>query len=174
MKDHVTEMHNNPGDNVELTGPFRTVLRNVLDPSSFRQVLFALDEMFYVIWDIRDNTFYCATFHVGPKDNSCKFKYKFSISKKGGESLSCCLTTCSFMDNVEDVIKSGKCVAIHYGSVENFIKNGTLPFEIHIFYNDPSKSNRRSSESDYVIGDFNEDDGDDIDDNEMEEEVESN
>lgn len=78
------------------------------------------------------------------------------------------------MDNVEDVIKSGKCVAIHYGSVENFIKNGTLPFEIHIFYNDPSKSNRRSSESDYVIGDFNEDDGDDNGDNEMEEEVESN
>lgn len=174
MKNHVREMHNNPGDNVELSGPFKTVLRNVTEISSFRQVMFALNEIFYVIWEIRDNIFYCATFHIGPKENYSKFKYRFCISKKKGESLSVCLTTRSFMDDVEEVLKSGNCVAIHYSSIEKFVKNCVLPFEIHIFSNDSSNFSGDRNESDCVGGDYRGSEDNDSGDNEVADGVENN
>ncbi|PNF30038.1 hypothetical protein B7P43_G05840 [Cryptotermes secundus] len=141
LKTHVQEMHNSPGDHVELDGPFKTVLRNISETSSFRQTIFTLNEIFYIIWEVRDDIFYCVSFHIGPKKNSSKFKYRFRVSKRrGGESISYSLKTSSFMDDVEEIIKGGDCVAIHYRSVEKFIKNGVLPFEIYIFPNDVTNS----------------------------------
>jgi hypothetical protein len=168
MRNHVQEMHNSPGDNVELAGPFKTVLRNISETSSFRQTIFTLNEIFYVIWEVRDNIFYCVSFHVGPKKNSSKFKYRFRVSKrKGGESISYCLKTSSFMDDVEEIIKDGDCVAIHYRCVERFIKNGVLPFEIYIFHNDRNKFNGKTKEND-VNGSDN-----DVDDNVVADEIEN-
>jgi hypothetical protein len=173
MKNHVKDMHDSPGDNVELTGPLRTVLRNISEISSFRQAMFALNEVFYVIWELRDNTFYCATFHIGTKENSCKFKYRFRISKqKGGESISYCLKTHSFMEDVDEIIGRGECVTIHYSCVQKFIKNSVLPFEIHIFNNDNIKCGR--NEIYYITRDCSESYDNDIGDNGIGDEVESN
>jgi hypothetical protein len=164
MKNHVKEIHDCPGDNVELTGPLRTVLRNVSEMSSFRQVMFTLNEIFYAIWELRDNTFYCATFHIGQKEHSCKFKYRFRISKKkGGESISYCLTTHNFMEDVDGVIERAECVAIHYGCVQRFIKNSVLPFELQIFNNDLNKHD--TNEIYFINGDCNESCGNDAGNN---------
>jgi hypothetical protein len=61
------------------------------------------------------------------------------------------------MDDVEDIIKGGDCVAIHYKSVEKFIKNGALPFEIYIFHNDRNKFSGKTKENN-VNGSGNDDD----------------
>lgn len=174
MKNHVKEMHDSPGDNVELTGTLRTVLRNISETSSFRQVMFTLNEIFYVIWELRDSTFYCATFHIGPKENACKFSYRFRISKKRGkECIAYCLQTHSYMENVNDVIEKGDCVSIHYNCVEKFIKNSALPFEIQIFNNRPYKRRRNRNDSYYVSGDCNDSSDNDTGDNGLAGEVEN-
>jgi hypothetical protein len=170
MKSHVQEVHNSPGDNVEVTGPFKTVLRNISETTSFRQAVFTLNEIFYVIWEVRDNIFYCVSFHIGPKKNSSKFKYRFRVSKeRAGESISYSLKTSSFMDDVEEIIKGGDCVAIHYRSVEKFIKNGALPFEIYISHNGDYKSYGKTKEN-VSNGDIN---GSDDNDNEAADETEN-
>jgi hypothetical protein len=169
MKGHVQEMHSSPGDNVEVAGPFKTVLRNISETTSFRQAVFTLNEIFYVIWEVRDNIFYCVGFHIGPKKNSSKFKYRFRVSKeRAGESISYSLKTSSFMDDVEEIIKGGDCVAIHYRSIEKFIKNGALPFEIFISHNDDYKPYGKTKEN-VSNGDFNgNDDNDNVNDNDNE------
>jgi hypothetical protein len=172
MKNHVKKMHDSPGDNVELTGPLRTVLRNISESSSFRQVMFTLNEIFYVIWELRDNIFYCATFHIGPKENSCKFKCRFRISKKrGGESISYCVKTHSFMEDVDEIIERGECVAIHYSCLQKFIKNSVLPFEIQIFNADTNKCHR--NEVCYISGDCNDSSDNGCDDNGISDEGEN-
>jgi E3 ubiquitin-protein ligase SIAH1 len=173
MKNHVKEMHDSPGDNVELTGPLRTVLRDISEISSFRQVIFTLNEIFYVIWELRNNTFYCAAFHIGQKENSCKYKYRFRISKKkGAESISYCLKTHSFMDDVDGLIERGECVAIRYNCVQKFIKNSVLPFEIHIFNNDLNKHEK--NEFYFISGNCNESYDKDAGENGITDEVDSN
>lgn len=57
------------------------------------------------------------------------------------------------MDDVEEIIKGGDCVAIHYRSVEKFIKNGVLPFEIYIFPNDRNKFVGKSEDNEVNGGD---------------------
>jgi hypothetical protein len=71
------------------------------------------------------------------------------------------------MDDVEDIIKGGDCVAIHYRSVEKFIKNGVLPFEICIFLNDRNKFSGETKEND-VKGCDN-----DVDNNVVADEIEN-
>jgi len=172
MKTHVKEVHDSPGDNVELTGSLRTVLRDISEISSFRQVIFTLNEIFYVIWELRNNIFYCAAFHIGQKENSCKYKYRFCISKKGGESVSYCLKTHSFMDDVGGLIERGECVAIHYNCVQKFIRNSVLPFEIHIFNNDLNKHER--NEIYFISGSCNQSYDNDAGENKMTDELDSN
>lgn len=156
---------------MELSGPFKTVLRNISETSRFRQTVFTLNEIFYVIWEVRDNTFYCVIFHIGPKRISLKYKYRFRLSKKGGsESISYFLKTSSFMDDVEEVIESGNCVAIHYNCIENFIKSGALPFEIYIFHHVDSKLDGNIKEN-LVNDDFSGSDSDNDDDDDKDEAV---
>lgn len=60
------------------------------------------------------------------------------------------------MDDVEEIIKGGDCVAIHYRSVEKFIEDGVLPFEIYIFPNDRNKFGGKTKKNE-VNGSNNDD-----------------
>jgi hypothetical protein len=130
---HVKKNHSKNGDYEETDVCVKTVLINVCEHSNFRQVIFTLGKTFYVLSKTTGNTFFCVVFYVGPLDESAKYKYRFSLSKKEIGTISYCLFTRGFNEDSSQVFEAGNCVVIHYGCLENFMEGNCLPYEIEFF-----------------------------------------
>jgi hypothetical protein len=133
IKKHVKKSHNENGDYDEIVGCAKIVLINVSENSDYRQIIFTLGKMFYVLFKTIGNIFFCVVFYVGPSEESSKYKYRFSLTKKGTGAISYCLFTRGFVEDSSEVIETGNCIAIHFGCVERFVDDNCLPYEIEFF-----------------------------------------
>jgi hypothetical protein len=96
--------------------------------------LLVLGELFNAVWRVVGTHFCCSVVHIGPENNSANYKFTFTILKNNGRQLSCYNVTQSYIEDVDDVLKPEKCIAINYHTVKEFlIEENDLPFELEIW-----------------------------------------
>ncbi|PSN34522.1 hypothetical protein C0J52_27363 [Blattella germanica] len=102
---------------------------------TYCRALFTLGEVFLYYSKLTSKMFYSCVMYVGPKEKSKKFRYRIDMtSTDKKESVSMCFVTANYMENIEGILDSGHCAALHY----NFVMNCTrvfkgLPIEVEIF-----------------------------------------
>lgn len=112
---------------------FKNVLRNVSCSQRYYQAIITLNELFYSFWRVQSGVFYCAVFYIGPKEGASNFKYWFSISTNDGGNYSASALTHSYFENVDDIVRQGKCVMLNYVAVQKSCsQNKDLPFQMEI------------------------------------------
>jgi hypothetical protein len=86
------------------------------------------------VWEIKNATFYFAIFHVNayPMLELYKYKYTFRIAK-GYRSISIYGISHCFFKYKNEVMESGKCVALNYSAVSKYLsEDSSLLCEIEI------------------------------------------
>jgi hypothetical protein len=124
MKSHIKTSHSNGNDTHECDGRFNVVLTNLSPEHHYRKAVWTADELFYVVWEITDDSFFCAVLYVGQKKKSSKFVYKFSLSTENGiKMISMCFRTRSVVQEMEKILTHGDCVVLHYDTVLKFLNS---------------------------------------------------
>lgn len=136
IKTHIQKDHNKNGNCVEIERCFNGLLINISENSRFKQVVFALGKTFYVLFKTNGNIFFAVAYYIGPLTDSSKYKYRFSLTRKGIGTISYCLFTRCLFEDVSEVFDTGNCVNIHYGCVQKFIENDCLAYEIEFLQHD--------------------------------------
>ncbi|KAJ9576374.1 hypothetical protein L9F63_006730, partial [Diploptera punctata] len=132
IKDHVKQHHDDKSVQY-VSKKFKTMLHNVEKSQRFYQTFITMDELFYVKWVLYKGYFHCAVFYVGPYEKSSDYKYRFSITTNDGETVTGCSRTHSFLDDVENVLRQGKCIKLNHAIVQrSYTDNGHLPFRMEI------------------------------------------
>jgi hypothetical protein len=116
IKKHLMEEHR--GECYEyVDGKFR-VLSNIAARMSLSQIVFALNEVFFLRFEANFGTLYAVLLYVGPAENAAKYKYKVEfVNKDGTEGVTVMHLTRSSDENLGDIFRSGKCVKLHYDVV---------------------------------------------------------
>jgi hypothetical protein len=124
MKSHIKNSHSNQNDTHKSNGRFNVILTDLLPERHYRKAVWSGDELFYVVWEIKGGDFYCAVLYVGPKKNSSKFKYKFSLTTDNGmKNISMLFRTQSVVTSMEHFFTTGECVLLHYETVLKFLNS---------------------------------------------------
>jgi hypothetical protein len=124
MIHHIKTSHNDRNDSLKSNGRFNFVLTDLSPQRHYRKAVWVGDELFYVVWEIKDGDFYCAVFYVGPKNRSSKFTYKFSLTTENGlKNISLFFQTQSVLKNMDNVFTPGDCVHLHYDTVTKFLNS---------------------------------------------------
>jgi E3 ubiquitin-protein ligase SIAH1 len=132
VRRHIEDSHR--GSCVQrVSRKFKTVLHNVSQSQRYYQAIITLGELFYASWRMQGGALYCVVFFVGPKENASNFRYRFSISTKAGDNYSMSSLTQSYFENVNDIVRQGRCVMLGYSVVQSSCTaNGDLPFRMEI------------------------------------------
>jgi hypothetical protein len=97
------------------------------------RVIYALGQVFYQQFNVKEGSFYFVVQHVGPANADDKYKYEFTLeSSDGDEKVQVSHCVQSVKINIDDIRESGKCVKLHYDVVKNFMEDGSLKFEMEI------------------------------------------
>ncbi|PSN42269.1 hypothetical protein C0J52_20419 [Blattella germanica] len=133
MKKHVKQMHKAEADTLNTEEPLQMLLamKSETEFEPVRQILLALEEMFLTMFKVVDGTFYCVVVHIGARANASKYKYTLRM-RTGKEALSCSFITASFMDNIEELLKNGECMALRLSCIKKFVKCSKLRMDIEI------------------------------------------
>lgn len=122
MKDHVKNFHNNLNDTNEANGVFSVVLIGLSPAQHYRKAMFISDELFYIYWRIKDDSFYCAVLYVGDKEKCSKYKYKFTLTTESDDKkISMSFPTRCILEDLEELLQSGDCVVLKYNTVLKFM-----------------------------------------------------
>ena len=124
MKGHIKNSHSNRNDTHKSNGRFNVVLTDLSNERHYRKAVWSGDELFYAVWEIKGGNFYCAVLYVGPKKNSAKFTYKFSLTTDNSmKNISMTLQTQSVVTSMEKFFTPGDCVLLHYDTVLKFLNS---------------------------------------------------
>jgi hypothetical protein len=122
MKDHVKVYHNNVNDMRETNGVFTVVLTGVSPAQHYRKAVLISDELFYIYWQIKDDSFSCAVLYVGHEGRCSKYKYKFTLATENGDrKISMSFPTRHVLENFEEVLNSGDSVILKYNTILKFL-----------------------------------------------------
>ena len=131
MKAHVQESHDK--DIWEADEAMNKQIS--LSPTGlYNNVVFILNEIFYVQFRCDNGNFYAFVKYIGPKCNADKYRSVVTISsKEEGEFLAACFATFGYKDDNEDIIRDGKCLKLHYNVVSKLAdKDKNLSTEVKI------------------------------------------
>jgi hypothetical protein len=124
MMHHIKISHNDRNDSLKCNGRFNVVLTDLSPQRHYRKAVWVGDELFYVVWEIKDGNFFCAVLHIGPKKKHSKFTYKFSLTTENGmKNISMLFQTQSVLKNMDNVFTPGDCVLLHYDTVTKFLNS---------------------------------------------------
>lgn len=127
---HVRQDHSSETRSV--TGLFKLRLETLCASKYFREAVFAMGELFFIFWEIKDCNIYFAVFHIGPESDAEKFSYNFKI-KMHNDKISMRAICHSYLQDVDSVLQPGECVALPYGTVLKYLsKCNDLSCEIEI------------------------------------------
>jgi E3 ubiquitin-protein ligase SIAH1 len=124
MKHHMKTVHNNGSDTHRSKGRFTIVLTNLSPERHYRKVVWVGDELFYIVWEVKNGSFYCAVLYVGPKKKASNFTYKFSLTTENGmKNISMLFQTQSVVKEMQHFFTPGCCVLLHYDTVLKFMNS---------------------------------------------------
>jgi hypothetical protein len=95
---------------------------------------FAYNEVFFSLFQEKDNIFYAVLLYVGPPENAAKYKYKVEfVNKDDTEGVTVMHLTGSFDENLDDVYSSGECGKLRYDVVSRLRdEEGKVKFKLEI------------------------------------------
>ena len=133
IKEHLMEEHHD-GCYEYVDGNFR-VLENIKPYMILSQFVFALNEVFFLRFQVNSDTLYTVLLYIGPAENAAKYKYNVKfVNKDDTESVTVMQLTRSFDENLDDILKSGNCVKLHFDMVSRLeTKEGGLKYKTAIF-----------------------------------------
>jgi hypothetical protein len=96
--------------------------------------IFAYNEIFFSLFQEKDNIFYAVLLYVGPPENVAKYKYKVEfVNEDKTESVTVMHLTRSCNEDLGNVFKSGNCVKLHYDVVSRLRdKEGNVKYKLEI------------------------------------------
>lgn len=134
LKRHVLRDHRGSSLDIYGGGNFYSHLSPLTPAANMSKALVVFGELFYAVWKVLEGDFCCTVIYVGPESNSSKFSFRFTITARNKiETISTRLITRSYNENVDEVLKPGNCIAIHYDTIEKFFAGeNKLPFQLEI------------------------------------------
>jgi E3 ubiquitin-protein ligase SIAH1 len=116
IKKHLMEKHR--GDCYEYVDGMFRVLKNIAACVILSQFVFALNEVFFLRFQVTNDTLYAVLLYVGPPQNAAKYKYKVKfVNKDDTEGVTVMHLTRSFDENLDDIFNAGNCGKVHYDVV---------------------------------------------------------
>jgi hypothetical protein len=116
IKGHLKEKHS--ADCYEDT---ETDLRSLVKFSNIKRYwkfVFAHNEIFFRLFEAKDDVFYAVLQYVGPPENAAKYKYKVMFyNQENTESVTIMHMTRSLAENLDDIFRSSNCGKLHYDVV---------------------------------------------------------
>jgi hypothetical protein len=116
----------------ENTGPFAVKLQNVSKSKNFHKVLFLSDDLFYLLWVIKEDVLHFLVYLI-PKDDSADYTYDFKI-QKGKQEISVTGGTCGNIRHATStVLENGDIIRLHCSTVQRYLdENDALTCIIEI------------------------------------------
>lgn len=133
LKKHLTDIHTEWTH--EYKGSFMTGLVDIKPSRRYCYIILAYGEIFYRYFSVKNGNLYGVLQHVGPKENSAKFRYRVTFDNKNDTgSISVCHVTRNFDENMDEIRETGRCVKLHFDVVKNFVNlKNNLKFQMEIF-----------------------------------------
>jgi hypothetical protein len=134
LKNHVLRDHKGMSLEIYGGGKFHSHLSPLTHTSYMSKALLVFGELFYAVWKVVEGDLYCTVIYVGPENKSSKFSFRFTLTAINKiETISTCLITRSYSENIDEILKPGKCIAVHYDTIEKiFAVENKLPFKLEI------------------------------------------
>lgn len=152
LKTHVLRDHK--GNSLEIYGggKFYGHLSPLTQTANMSKALLVFGELFYVVWKVIEGEFYCTVMYVGPKCNSSRYCFRFTLTAINKiETISTCMITKSYFEDLDQILKPGNCLAVHYHTIEKFFADeNKLPFHLEIFKVAPSKPSKPQNDTNGV------------------------
>jgi hypothetical protein len=127
---HVRQEHSS--ETKDVSGVFKITLETLCASKYYRQAVFTLGKLFFVLWEIKDCNIIFAIFYVGPQNDVEKFTYYFKI-RKHNEKISMSATCHSYLQDIGEVLQPGECVVLPYGTALKYLsKCNDLSCEVEI------------------------------------------
>ncbi|XP_069680238.1 E3 ubiquitin-protein ligase Siah1-like [Periplaneta americana] len=139
IKSHVKNDHKQGYDAGEVSGEFEVVISDFSGGKFYRGHVFTLNELFFIMCDVKNGNFLFSIVHVGLKKNVPNFRYRFALGTNKNEMnvISMIFGVRNFMDDEEFVLNLGDCVSLHFITVVKYLdENNRLYFKIEIVPSD--------------------------------------
>ena len=132
MKVHLQENHFE-GCREYVEGDFK-FLYNLTVGMNLFCFIFAYNEVFFSLFQEKDNIFYAVLRYVGPAENAAKYKYRVEfVNNDNTEGVTVMHLTRSSDENLKDIYESGRCGKLHFGVVNRLAdKMSRLKYKIEI------------------------------------------
>lgn len=133
LKKHLLDVHRDWTH--EYKGSFVTGLVDIKPSRRYCYLILAHGEIFYRYFSVKNGNLYGVLQHVGPKENSAKFRYRVTFDNRNDTgSITVCHVARNFDENMDDIRESGRCVKLHFDVVKNFVNlKNNLKFQMEIF-----------------------------------------
>ncbi|PSN42267.1 hypothetical protein C0J52_20417 [Blattella germanica] len=135
IKRHVLTDHEFETDSRQEKGAFSVSLKDFSVSKRYIVPVAKLDELFFIIWEMREEDFFCVVVLIGTKEETEDYMYRFTIiAPNKMEIISICLVVQSYLDDLEKILQPGESITLRYGTVTKF-KNeqNALICEIEIY-----------------------------------------
>ncbi|GFG39721.1 hypothetical protein Cfor_11126 [Coptotermes formosanus] len=117
---------------IEHTSGLAVTLQNFNTAQRYFKAISIWGELFYLVWETTNLTFYFSVFHVGHKKEAEEFIYEFKLGKYR-DTISVTGACRSYLQAEREVVKLNECVALHYRTVQRYISESkNLSCEIEI------------------------------------------
>lgn len=130
MKVHVKSEHSSE---ISETGRhFNVKLLNFSTTRRYRTAVFVSDELFYLVWEIRQLAFHFSVFHFCHRKDTEALTYSIKIGNSEGY-ISITRVCQRYLEDNRGDLEPGNCATFHSGAVAEYIsEDGDLSCEIQI------------------------------------------
>ena len=158
LKIHFLKDHKESTLKIYGGGKFYSHLSPLTNTANMSKALLVFGEIFYVVWKVIEGEFYCTVMYVGPRNISSQYGFRFALTAKNKvETISACMITKSYFENIDQVLRPGNCIAVHYNTIETFFADeNKLPFQLEIFKLNSSNPGETHAEEQGFNNDGNE------------------
>lgn len=134
LKSHVLRDHKGMSLEIYGGGKFYSHLSPLTHTLCMSKALLVFGELFYAVWKVIAGGLYCAVIYVGPENKSSKYTFRFTLTAINKiETVSTCLITKSYSENIHEILKPGNCIVVNYDTIkEMFAIENKLPFKLEI------------------------------------------
>ncbi|PSN29895.1 hypothetical protein C0J52_27867 [Blattella germanica] len=120
IKEHVLNDHGFETDTRQENGAFAVTLKDISASKRYTAAMAKLD-LFFIIWEMRAEDFFCVVVLIGSKEEAAEYKYRFTIATPSGmEIISTCFVAQTYLNDLEQILQPGECVTLRYGTVTKF------------------------------------------------------
>lgn len=127
---HIKDKHDS--ETAEVQGHFKVKLLDLSRGKRYHQAVLIMGELFYLTWELKDDTFSFGVFYFGLKKESEAFKYGIKIGNSE-EHVAVTRNCHSYVEGGLKDIQPEKCVKLYYSTIRNCLSESKdLTCEIEI------------------------------------------